>query len=42
MLVIRVQDIASHKKAIRVIEAAKWWGEVKVRSVVHVPDTMEL
>ena len=42
MLVIRVQNIAIHKKAIGVIEAAQWRGEVKVRSVVHVPDTMEL
>ena len=42
MLVIRVQNIAIHKKSIRVIEAAKRRGKVKVRSVVHAPDTMEL
>jgi len=37
-----VQNIAIHKKAIGVVEAAQWWRKVKVRSVVHVPDTMEL
>ena len=42
VLVVHVQGIAIHKDAIGVIEAALRRGEVKIGTVVHIPDTMEI
>ena len=41
VLVEHVQGIAIHKDAIGIIEAALRRGEVKIGTVVHIPDTME-
>lgn len=41
MLVIHVECIAVEEHAIGIIEAAEGWCDMKVRTVVHITDTME-
>lgn len=42
MLVVNMQGITVYKDTIGIIEAALWWGKVKIGPVVHITDTMKI